>query len=154
MMNMGHKACACAAAMLALQGCSSRPREFTPQLSIAPASKTRLDAAIAECKDLYIAGKLDSSGRSASAAAAVGAGATVAAGGAAAASGAGTLAGMGAIASATVVAIPIVVVAGALGMAKIKRSKKERAIQTALAGCLYERGYEVVGWSRAATNAS
>jgi hypothetical protein len=33
-------------------------------------------------------------------------------------------------------------------MSKVKRAKKERAIQTALEGCLQERGYHVAGWSK------
>lgn len=35
-------------------------------------------------------------------------------------------------------------------MAKMKRAKKERAIKTAMTGCLQQRGYQVAGWSRAA----
>jgi hypothetical protein len=33
-------------------------------------------------------------------------------------------------------------------MARIKRANKERAIKTALGGCLQERGYQVAAWSR------
>ncbi len=68
--------------------------------------------------------------------------------GSAAATSAGLYAGA-AIASATVVAIPFVALAGAWGMAKAKRAKKEKAIKTAMAGCLRERGYEVANWTRA-----
>jgi hypothetical protein len=30
----------------------------------------------------------------------------------------------------------------------MKRARKERAIKSALQGCLHERGYEIAGWSR------
>ena len=35
-------------------------------------------------------------------------------------------------------------------MSKMKRNKKEKAIKTALTGCLHERGFEVAGWSKKA----
>src|SRR3954451_15811126 len=71
---------------LTLQACSSRPREFTPALAVAPASQTQFDAAYADCHQLLVAGKLDLSGRRSSAAGGVAAGAGTAAvrGGAAA----------------------------------------------------------------------
>ena len=34
-------------------------------------------------------------------------------------------------------------------MAKIKRHKKEKAIQRTMAGCLHERGFEVASWQKA-----
>ncbi|MEO5773561.1 MAG: hypothetical protein ABIQ32_05525 [Sphingomicrobium sp.] len=136
------------AAILLLEACSSRPREFNPTLASAPAESAGFDAAMAECKQLYVNGKLDSNGRLASGAAgaAVG-GATAVAGGAAAAS-AGMYAGA-AVASATIILIPFVALGGAWGMARAKRHRKEKAIQTAMNGCLLERGYEVQGWAKA-----
>ncbi len=145
-------ACALTAA-LALQGCSSKPREFTPTLAAATTDRLAFDADYAACRQLLVDGKLDSSGRLGSGAAGAAAGAGIAAGGAAAASSAGMVGGM-AIASATIVAIPFVALAGAWGMSKIKRNKKERAIQTAMAGCLDERGHEIVGWSKKGKKAS
>ena len=52
-----------AALGLVLDGCSSRPREFTPNLGIAPIDQAKFDAAYGECKQLFVAGKLDTSGR-------------------------------------------------------------------------------------------
>ena len=138
---------------LALTACSSRPREFRPTLAAsttatAAANPAELDAAYAECKQLMVEGKLDSEGRLASGAAGVAAtGATMAAG-AAAATSAGLMGGA-AIASATVVLLPFALVGGAVGMAKIKRAKKEKAIQKVMGGCLAERGYTVAGWTKA-----
>lgn len=136
-----------AAAALLLGGCSSRPREFAPVLAAAPADQARYDADVQDCMALLSQGKLNSEGRLASGAAGVAAGATTAVLGGAAASSAGLYTGM-AVASATVVALPIVAIAGAIGMAKIKRGKKERAIQAAMSGCLAERGHSVAAWEK------
>ena len=133
---------------LPLVGCSSRPREFTPTLAAPAASQADFDAAYATCRQLFVEGKLDSEGRSASGAAGVAAGATTAAVGGAAATAVGGYAGLAA-ASATIVLLPVAIVGGAWGMSRMKRTKKERAIKTALSGCLQERGYEVSGWSKA-----
>ena len=91
-------------ACLSLQACSSRPREFTPQLKTAPASQSELDAAYATCQQLLVEGKLDSSGRGVSAAAGAGAGAGTAAVGAATATAVGGYGGL-ALASATAVSL-------------------------------------------------
>lgn len=136
----------CAAVSLA--GCSSKPREFTPTLGAAPTDQVKFDAAYAECKQLFVTGKLDSSGRLASGGAGAVAGGAVGAAGAAAAASAGLYGGM-AVASATLVLMPVAVIGGAIGMAKIKRHKKEIAVQRTMAGCLHEHGYEVAGWRKA-----
>ncbi len=142
-------ATACALiACLALDACSSRPREFTPDLASA-ASQAGLNEAYATCRQLFVEGKLDANGRGGSAAAGVAAGATTAAVGGTAAAAVGGYAGLAA-ASATVVLLPFAIIGGAWGMARAKRAKKEHAIKTALAGCLDERGYQVAGWSKAA----
>ena len=133
---------------LALEACSSRPREFTPTLGIAPPDQVKFDASLDECKQLYVAGKLDGSGRLASGGAGAAAGGAMAAGGVAAATSAG-LYGAAAVMSATLVLMPVAIVGSAIGMAKIKRKRKEKAIQTAMAGCLRDRGYEVASWQRA-----
>ena len=131
---------------LLVQGCSSRPREFTPTPGIATAEAAGFDQAYATCTQLMVAGKLNQDGRSGS----LGAGA--AAGAATAAVGAGTVAAVGpsmgalAAASATVVLLPFAVIGGAWGMAKMKRAKKEAAIKNVISGCLQERGYSVASW--------
>lgn len=132
---------------LALQGCSSRPREFTPMLATPIASQAQFESAYATCQQLLVAGKLDSSGRAASAGAGAAVGAATAAAGGSAAAAAGGYAGLAA-ASATVVLLPFAILGGAWGMSRMKRAKKERAIKTAMEGCLKERGFEVAGWSK------
>lgn len=133
-------------ACLALPACSSRPRDFTPQLATPPASQPEFDAALDTCQQLLVAGKLDISGRGSSAAAGAGAGAGTAAVGGATAAAVGGYGGLAA-ASATIVLLPFAVLGGAWGMSRMKRAKKERAIKTALQGCLQDRGYEVASWS-------
>ena len=133
---------------LALQACSSRPREFTPRLATAAGDQAEFNAAYATCQQLLVAGKLDSAGRSGSAGAGAAAGAATAAVGSTAAVAAGGYAGLAA-ASATIVLLPFAILGGAWGMSRMKRARKEQAIKTALEGCLQERGYQVAGWSRA-----
>ncbi len=145
---MRNKSIMCAVAVaMTLSGCSSRPREFAPQLATPPASSAALDASIAECSQLLIAGKLDRSGRVGSGAAGAAAGGAVAVAGGAAATSMVPAVGM-ALASATIVLMPFVALGGAWGMAKMKRAKKERVIKTAMAGCLHERGHQVTGWEK------
>ena len=135
-------------AMLSLQACSSRPREFSPLLATAPVDQNGFEAAIYECRQLMVDGKLNAHGHLASGGAgAAASAATVAVGGTAAAA-AGGWTGV-AVASATIVLLPFAAVAGAWGLAKSKKNKKERAVQQAMAGCLIERGYPVVGWEPA-----
>jgi hypothetical protein len=114
-------------------------------LASAPADAAVYQGAYSECRQLFADGKLDSSGRLASGGAGAAAGATAAAVGTAAGMAAGGWTGL-AVASATVVALPFVAVAGAWKVAKNRKTRKERAIQQVMAGCLTERGYPVVGW--------
>ena len=117
-------------------------------MGIAPADQGKFDAAYSECKQLYVTGKLDSSGRLASGGAGAAAGGAIGVAGGAAAASAGLYGGM-AVLSATMVLMPVAVIGGAVGMAKIKRSKKEKAIQRVMAGCLGDRGYVVASWQKA-----
>lgn len=144
-MGKGSIAIACLGLLLA--ACSSRPREFTPTLGVAPASQAGFDTAYADCKQLFVSGKLDTSGRLASGGAGAAAGGAVGLAGSAGVASAGLWGGM-AVASATLVLMPVAIVGGAIGMAKIKRHKKEKAIQQVMAGCLHDRGYEVTSWHK------
>ena len=132
-------------ACLTLQACSSRPREFTPTFAATPAVQAEVDAAYATCQQLFVTGRLDSSGRSASAGIGAATGAGTAAAGGAAAAAVGGYGGL-ALASATIVLLPFAVLGGAWGMSRKKRARKERAIKEALSGCMAERGYEVTEW--------
>jgi hypothetical protein len=140
-------------AAVVLAGCSSRPREFTPQLAPPAAAAeggaafdaAAFDAAYESCR-VAVASARRSRGSSAGAAA--GAGAATAAAGSAAATTAGGYAGM-AVLGATVVALPVVAIAGAWGMAKKKKVRKERRIKSATGACLAGSGYTVAAWQPA-----
>jgi hypothetical protein len=134
-------------ACMALQGCSSRPREFRPTFAGATANAAELDAAYATCQQLFVAGKLDAHGRSGSAGAGAAAGAGTAVAGGATAAAIGGYGGLAA-ASATIVLLPFAILGGAWGMSRAKRAKKERAIKAAMTGCLQERGFQVSGWTK------
>ena len=138
---------------LTLQACSSRPREFSPALATVPADQSSFQAAFSECRQLMTDGRLNTHGQLASGGAGAAVGATTAAVGGTAAAVAGGYTGL-AVASATVVLLPFAAVAGAWRMAKSKKNKKEKAIQQAMAGCLTERGYPVVGWEPASKQLS
>jgi hypothetical protein len=134
-------------ASVLLTACSSRPRPFAPVLAAPPVDQRSFDLAQVKCADLLVKGKLDKDGRLASAGAGAAAGGTAAlAGGATAAAVAG-YSGM-AVAAATIVLLPFAVVGGAFGMARAKRSAKEKAVKRAMTGCLREQGFEVSSWSR------
>jgi hypothetical protein len=139
---------ATACAGLFVQGCSSRPREFNPTLAAANSDHVAFDQAYATCNQLLVDGRLDQNGRSVSLGGGAAAGATTAAVGAGTAAAIGGYGGLAA-ASATIILLPFAVVGGAWGMAKMKRAKKEKAIKTAMSGCLHERGYDVAGWVKA-----
>lgn len=116
-------------------------------LAAPPVDQSAFDQSYANCSQLLVAGKLDQNGRLASAAggaAAGGAGVAVGSATAAAVAGYGGMA----VVAATVVLLPFAIVGGAVGMAKVKRTKKEKAIKAAMTGCLKERGYAVEGWSK------
>ena len=134
-------------AALSLQACSSRPREFEPTLATPATDQAAFDTAYATCQRLFIEGKLDSSGRAGSAGAGLAAGGATAAIGSTAAAATAGYAGM-AVAAATIVLLPFAVLGGAWGLSRAKRAQKERAIKTAMEGCLAERGYQVAGWSK------
>lgn len=136
-----------------LEACSSRPRNFTPVLSTPTVGQADFESVYATCRELLAAGKLSASGRSSSLAAGAGAGAGTAAVGGTAAAVAGGWGGV-ALASATVVLLPFAIVGGAWGMSRMKRARKERAIKTALGGCLQDRGYHVASWSKATAEPS
>ena len=132
---------------VALSGCSSRPRHFAPVLAATPSDEVAYAAQLETCRD-RLAGRMDKSGRLVSAAAgtAVGVGAGYAAGTATMAGSAGMIGAAGAAAAAALMVLPVAGLAVAWGISKIKKTKKERAIKSALAECLSEGGYTVDDW--------
>ncbi len=135
-------------AALAVQACSSRPREFSPTLQAAPADQAAYLLAYQDCRAQIAAGKLSRDNVLASGGAGAAAGVATGAVGAAAAGSTTSFVGGMAAAGATIIAAPVVAVIGAWGLAKSKKLKKERAIQQAIAQCLDGRGYQVADWVR------
>jgi hypothetical protein len=127
-------------------GCSSRPRAFDPQLAAAPADATAYDRTVDACRTLVAQGHRSGFGAML---ASGGAGVATTAGVTTAAVGAGAVGPfMGATAAAAATAaLPVIGMLGAWGFAKVRKSKKERAIKQAMGLCLAEQGYEVSGWA-------
>ena len=133
---------------IALSGCSSRPRNFAPVLAAPPADAQTYEKHWLDCREQVAAATGKGSGRLASAGggAVAGAGAGLAA--SAATSGA-TFATYGAAATAgamMIATVPVFGLAGAWGISKIKKSKKERRIKAATAECMARNGYSVDKW--------
>jgi hypothetical protein len=133
-----------AIAIVSLSACSSRPREFAPTLQAAPADTAKYEQDYLTCRTLVAQGKRSEFGSRA-----VSGGVGVAAGvGAVAMAGGGGASAVGALAAAYTAAmvLPVVGIAGAWGVAKRNKVKKEREVKAATALCLSEYGYEVEGW--------
>jgi len=159
-MMLSNKPAAALVACALLAACSTKPREFTPTLTAAPATAasataaappSALEADLADCKAQVAAGKrsnFETSGRTGSVVAgtAIGVGAGLATG-ASAASGMGMMAGAAGgagLAAGFIVAAPIAIVVAS----KSVRAHKEKEIKTATAACLAARGYTVTEWRR------
>ncbi len=133
------------AAAVSLSACSSRPREFAPTLAAAPTDASKFDRDYMTCRTQVAQGQ-----RSGFGARAASGGVGVAAGvvGAATLSGGagGTVVGAMATAATAAVLMPVIGIAGAWGIAKRNKVKKEREIKAATALCLSEYGYDVEAW--------
>ena len=133
------------AAAVSLSACSSRPREFAPTLRAAPADTAKYEQDYLTCRTLVAQGK-----RSEFGARVVSGGVGVAAGVGAAAAVAGgassTMVGAMAAAASAAMLMPVVGIAGAWGVAKRNKVKKEREVKAATSLCLSEHGHEVEGW--------
>lgn len=135
-------------AALALAGCASTPRGFSPVMAQSPADQAAFEAAFNLCSSEVAAGRRDSfrSGRGGSAAGGMAIGGVAAlATGASAASGAGMLTGVVAGAG---LAVGLVVFAplAMFGVSRVQRANKEREIKNAMTACLAEEGYVVDDW--------
>ena len=134
---------------IALSGCSSRPRNFAPVLAAAPADARAYENHWLDCRQQMAAATGKGSGRLASAAggAVAGAGAGLAASAATSGATFATYGAAAATAGAMMIAtVPVFGLAGAWGISKIKKSKKERRIKAATAECMASHGYSVEKW--------
>ena len=133
---------------IALGGCSSRPRNFAPVLAAAPADAGAYEKHWLECRERVAAATGKGSGRLASAGggAVAGAGAGLAASAAASGATYGTVGAAAAAGAMMIATVPVFGLAGAWGISKIKKTKKERRIKTATAECMASHGYSVEKW--------
>lgn len=135
-------------AALALAGCASTPRGFSPVMAQTPADQAAFEAAFNTCSAEVASGRRESfrSGRGGSAAGgmAIGGAAALATGATAAQSAgmlAGTAAGIGLMTGLILVA-PLAI----FGVSRIQQANKEREIKNAMTACLAEDGYVVDHW--------
>ena len=132
-----------AAAMLAT-GCSTRPRNFTAELSAPVPDRAAFEDDFRTCQTLVRQGHKSNFKGAAASALATGVG-TVGAGAAMASAGlVGITSGGGALAAA---AMPVVGVFLGFGVSRMIRSGKERKYKRAMDTCLDEYGYGVSRWS-------
>ena len=139
------RAAALMVAALSLSACSSRPREFAPTLAVLPADSVKYEADYQTCRTMVAEGQRSGFGARV-ASGGVGAAAGIGLGAALAGGGGGTF--VGAMAAATTMAVmaPVIGIAGAWGMAKRSKNRKEKEVKAATALCLSELGYTVESW--------
>ena len=133
-----------AAAMLA-SGCSTRPRNFTAELSAPVPDRAAFEDDFRTCQTLVRQGHKSNFKGAAASALATGVG-TVGTGAAMASAGlVGITSGGGAVVAAA--AMPVVGVFLGFGVSRMIRSGKERKYKRAMDTCLDEYGYGVSRWS-------
>ena len=133
-----------AAAMLAT-GCSTRPRNFTAELSAPVPDRAAFEGDFRTCQTLVGQGHKSNFKGAAASALATGVG-TVGAGAAMASAGlVGITSGGGAVVAAA--AMPVVGVFLGFGVSRMIRSGKEGKYKRAMNTCLDEYGYGVSRWS-------
>lgn len=143
------KILALALSAVLVSGCSSRPRQFVPQLAVQPVDGAQYEMQLASCQSEADELGAKRSGKLASAGAGAAGGAGAAVIGSAATS--GTYSSFGAAAAAggaVIVAVPVIGLAAAWGIARSNRARKEKRIKEAATRCLSAHGYEVAGWNR------
>jgi len=134
--------------VLAVAGCSTVPREFTPVLAQSLSLDPHFASAMVQCTALVDAGVRANFGNQALGAVAVGTTAAYGTGAVAMASAGSTLLGSAAAASVAVVAMPVAGILVGVGYSRRVRAGREREIQTAMTTCLAESGYQVQRWDR------
>ncbi len=145
-MNRNAMICALTGAAMLVTGCSTRPRNFTAELSAPVADRMAFESEFRTCQTLVRQGRKNDFRSGAATALATGVG-TVGAGAAMAGTGlVGITTGGGAAAAASM-AMPVVGVFLGFGVSRMIRSGKEGKYKRALGACLDEYGYGVSRWS-------
>ena len=144
-MNRKTMICALTGAAMLVTGCSTRPRNFTAELSAPVADRMAFENDFRTCQSLVRQGRKSDFKAGAATALATGVG-TVGAGAAMAGAGMVGITGGGAAAAASM-AMPVVGVFLGFGVSRMIRSGKEGKYKRAMDACLDEYGYGVSRWS-------
>ena len=129
----------------ALAGCSTRPRNFTPQITAPTAGMASLEADYRTCATLVAQGRSSDFKGAAATMGAAGAGALGGAAVSVASVSALGFTGAGMVASA---AIPGIGLLAGFGVSRMIRSGNERKFKRRMETCLGEYGYGIGDWSR------
>lgn len=155
-MNTPRTITAALCAAMLVTGCSTRPRNFTANLSAPVADRTEFENDFRRCQTLVRGGHL-SGFRAAASKIAVGSGVisggiavgAVGAGVGASTVGAGTgWSSVGAGLGAAAAAATVFVAAAGFGVTRLIRGGRERKYKQAMANCLAEYGHGVASWSK------
>ena len=147
-MNCTKAATFCLIAALAASACSTTPRRFSATVIPVPApesgsAQSETDA-FATCDTLVRTGHRGNF----AAAAASGAGGALGGFGGAVLSTSITYGSLSAAGATAMAAIPVLGVAGAIGVNRLIRGKRERSYKKHMDSCLAEFGFSVVDWTR------
>jgi len=146
-MQKAKLACAIAATAMLLQGCSSRPRNFSANIAAPVPDRTAFEQDYRTCQSLVKGGRKSDFKAGAATALASGAGA-FGAGTAMASTGMIGIGMSGSSAAAAATAIPVVGFFAGFGVSRAIRGGKERKFKRAMSDCLGEYGYSVEGWTK------
>ena len=145
-MTYKHNICALVGVAMLVSGCSTRPRNFTAELSAPVVDRMAFEGDFRTCQTLVRQGR-KSGFKNAAAMGLVGGVGAVGGGAALASAGlVGVNIGTGAV-SALTYAVPFIGVFAGFGMSRAIRSGREGKYKRAMATCLDEYGYGVSRWS-------
>ena len=144
-MTYKHNICALVGVAMLASGCSTRPRNFTAELSAPVVDRMAFEGDFRTCQTLVRQGHKSNFKGAAASALATGVG-TVGAGAAMASAGLVGITSSGGAALATA-AMPLVGVFLGFGVSRMIRSGKEGKFKRAMDACLDEYGYGVSRWS-------
>jgi hypothetical protein len=145
-MNRNAMIGALATASVLVSGCSTRPRNFTAELSAPVVDRAVFEDDFRTCQALVRQGRKADFKAAAATALATGAG-TVGTGAAIASAGFVGIGSTGATLTAAAAAMPVVGVLVGFGVSRAIRSGKEGKYKRAMDACLGEYGYDVSRWS-------
>lgn len=146
-MNRNPTIFALAAACVLVSGCSTRPRNFTAELSAPVPDRAAFEGDFRTCQMLVRQGRTSDFKAGAATALATGIG-TVGAGAAIVGTGMAGITTTGGAAVAATAAMPVVGLLLGFGVSRMIRAGKEGKFKRAMDACLTEYGYSVDSWAK------